>query len=64
MVDNSDVHRPGPQGSGPLYERGEAGQKAAEEPVEIPGSDSEHKDDHEWTDETQATTNRQLDPPA
>ncbi len=36
MVDNSDVHRAGPQGSGPLYERGEAGQKAAEEPVEIP----------------------------
>ena len=29
----------GVAGSGPLFEHGEAGQKAAEEPVKIPGSD-------------------------
>lgn len=64
MVDNSDVNPAGLQGSGPLYEQGEAGQKAAEEPVEIPGSDPEHEDDQERTGETQAATNRQVDPPA
>jgi hypothetical protein len=51
-------------GSGPLYEQGEAGKKAAEEPVEMPGAESNAEDGGSATGEKQAAENRENDPPA
>jgi hypothetical protein len=51
-------------GSGPLFERGEAGRKAAEEPVNVPGSDDESTGSGPTTGGEQAAKNREVDPPA
>lgn len=60
----SDQDRVDGGGSGPLYERGEAGQKAADEPVDIPGSSSEDPSESSQADEAQAAAHREADPPA
>ena len=54
----------GAAGSGPLYEHGEAGQKAAEEPVDVPGSADKSGSSARTTGEEQAAANREVDPPA
>lgn len=61
MVDG----RAGQAGSGPLYERGDAGRKAAEEPVAIPGSgDAEADADTDTSTGTdQAAADRAVEPP-
>lgn len=59
-----DQDRSDGAGSGPLYERSEAGQKAAEEPVDIPGSKPEDTSGGRQTGEAQAAANREVDPPA
>ena len=51
-------------GSGPLYEHGEAGQKAADEPVNIPGPDDKRRSGGAPVGEEQAANNREVDPPA
>ena len=51
-------------GSGPLYEHSDAGQKAAVEPVSIPGSDNKSGSSGSTTGEEQAAANREVDPPA
>jgi hypothetical protein len=51
-------------GSGPLYEHSEAGQKAAEEPVNVPGSHDENGSGGTPVGEDQAAANREVDPPA
>ncbi len=51
-------------GSGPLYEHGEAGQKAAEEPVNVPGSDDKGSSSGSTTGDEQVANNREVDPPA
>jgi len=61
---DSDQDRADGGGSGPLYERGEAGQKAAAEPVDIPGSKPEDTSEDRQTGEAQAEANREVDPPA
>jgi hypothetical protein len=64
--------QPAVGGTGPLYEHSEAGKRAAEEDVVIPGSDDseaadatedDEKPQHP-TGEQQAAINRDLDPPA
>ena len=62
MADGKEKHRV-VAGSGPLYEHGEAGQKAAEEPVNVPGSDGNRRGATP-TGEDQAAANREVDPPA
>ena len=54
----------GVAGSGTLYERGESGQKAAEEPVKVPGSDGQSSSSGSTTGDEQAASNREVDPPA
>jgi hypothetical protein len=54
----------GVAGSGPLYQHGEAGQKAADEPVKVPGSDDENGSGAPPVGENQAAANREVDPPA
>jgi hypothetical protein len=56
--------RSGVAGSGPLYEHGEAGQKAADEPVKLPGSDDGNRSGGPPVGENQAAANREVDPPA
>ena len=50
-------------GSGPLDEHGEAGQKAAEEPVNVPGSHDKSMSSGSTTGEEQAASNREVDQP-
>jgi len=54
----------GGAGSGPLYEHGEAGQKAAEEPVHVPGSEDDDEKGGRPVGEDQAAANREVEPPA
>jgi hypothetical protein len=51
-------------GTGPLYDQGEAGRKAAKEPVEIPAAAEPEKGDGNPVGEEQAAENREGEPPA
>jgi len=51
-------------GAGPLYQQGEAGKKAAEEPVEIPGAAEPENGGGTPVGEEQAAENQENDPPA
>jgi hypothetical protein len=62
MADRTE--QSGVAGTGPLYEHGEAGQKAAEEPVHIPRSEDENESGARPVGEDQAAANREVDPPA
>lgn len=54
----------GSSGSGPLYDHGEAGKKAAEQPVVIPGSDHASPVDAPPSARQQVAANIEDDPPA
>jgi hypothetical protein len=64
MMADGKAEQTGVAGSGPLYEHGEAGQKAAEEPVNVPGSADKSEISGSTTGEEQAAANRAVDPPA
>jgi hypothetical protein len=64
MMADRKTAQTGVAGSGRLYEHGEAGQKAAEEPVSVPGSADKSTNSGRTTGEEQAAVNREVDPPA